>query len=122
MNAVTPHKEYGQYGSAGIRTERDAEYEAFSQVTRLLRAAGNDRYGSNAISAIHKNNELWMTLAADLAQPDNSLPPEMKAGLISLAGFALRHGQTVVNGTGNVEPLIDINVAMMKGLRGEVSA
>lgn len=121
MNAVTPLTDYGHYGSAGLRTERDSEYDAFSYVTRLLRDAKNSRLGPATVQAIHKNSELWSILATDLAQPDNTLPDETKAGLISLAGFAIRQGFSVLNNGGTINSLIEVNVAIMKGLRGEVS-
>lgn len=121
LNAVTPQKDYGRYASAGMRTDRDAEYDAFSHVTRLLSDAKTGRLGPDVILAIHKNNELWAILATDLAQPGNLLPDETRAGLLSLAGFAIRHGHSVLNGSGQIDPLIEINVSMMKGLRGEVS-
>lgn len=121
LNAVTPLTDYGHYGSAGLRTERDSEYEAFSHVTRLLRSTQKQPFGPDTVAAIHKNSELWTILASDLAQAENSLPDETKAGLISLAGFQLRHGLAILNGQGQVEALIDVNVAVMKGLRGEVA-
>ena len=121
MNAVTPLTDYGHYGSAGLRTERDSEYDAFSYVTRLLRDAKSSRLGPATVQAIHKNSELWSILATDLAQPDNTLPDETKAGLISLAGFAIRQGFSVLNNGGTIDSLIEVNVAIMKGLRGEVS-
>lgn len=120
LNAVTPLKDYGHYGSAGVRTERETEYEAFSQVTRMLRGTGQTRLDPDQVLAIHKNNELWAILATDLAQPGNLLAGEIKAGLVSLAGFAIRQGHAVLNGTGRIEPLIEVNVAIMKGLRGAV--
>ncbi|MFV0300721.1 MAG: flagellar biosynthesis regulator FlaF [Paracoccus sp. (in: a-proteobacteria)] len=120
LNAVTPLKDHGHYGSHGVRTERDIEYEAFSQVTRMLRGTGETRPGPDQVMAIHRNNELWTILATDLAHPGNRLPAETRAGLISLAGFALRQGQSVLRGTGSVEPLIEVNVSIMKGLRGAV--
>ncbi|WP_157994817.1 flagellar biosynthesis regulator FlaF [Paracoccus tegillarcae] len=122
MNAVTPLTDYGRYGSAGLRTERDSEYEAFSHVTRLLRNARSEQLGPDIVVAINKNTELWSILATDLAQPGNSLADEIKAGLISLAGFAIRHGLAVLNSGAKLDPLIDVNVAVMKGLRGEVPA
>lgn len=121
MNAVTPLTDYGHYGSAGLRTERNSEYDAFSYVTRLLRDAKSSRLGPATVQAIHKNSELWSILATDLAQPDNTLPDETKAGLISLAGFAIRQGFSVLNNVGTINSLIEVNVAIMKGLRGEVS-
>lgn len=120
MNAVLPLTDYGHYGSAGLRTERDSEYDAFSYVTRLLREVRNSRLGPDTVQAIHKNSELWSILATDLAEPGNTLPDETKAGLISLAGFAIRQGYSVLNHGGTVDSLIDVNVAIMKGLRGEV--
>lgn len=113
LNAISPLKNQGYYGSQGIRTERDIEYDAFSQVTRMLR-------GPDRIMAVCRNNELWTILAIDLAQPGNRLPAETRAGLISLAGFAIRHGQAVLNGGAGIEPLIEVNVSVMKGLRGQV--
>lgn len=118
MNAVTPHNEYG-YGAQVLRGSRDAEYDVFSRVTRMLRQADPEGRSNDAILAIHKNNELWTILAADLAQPGNGLPDEIKAGLLSLAMFSVRHGHSIMNGHGSTKVLIDINLSVMKGLRGE---
>lgn len=121
MNAVTPLSENG-YGANVVRTARDAEYDIFSRVTRLLRQSDSNGRSPESIMAVHKNNELWTILAADLSDPANALPGEAKAGLMSLAIFALRHGHTVLAGSGTTDVLIDINMSVMKGLRGEVGA
>lgn len=120
MNAVTSHTEYG-YGAPALRTERDTEYDVISRVTRMLRQANTECRDQDTILAVHKNNELWTILAADLAHPENGLPDEVKAGLLSLAMFSLRHGHAVLSGQGNTQVLIDINMSIMKGLRGEVA-
>lgn len=122
LNAVTPLSDSTGYGSHAIRTDRDNEYTVFSRVTRMLREAGPDCKTPEAIMAVHKNNELWTLLAADLSHPDNALPDEIKAGLLSLAGFSVRHGRALLGGAGSIQPLIDINMSIMKGLRGEVAA
>lgn len=122
MNAVTPLSENSGYGSNAIRTDRDNEYAIFSRVTRMLREADNDCRTPESIVAVHKNNELWTILATDLSSPENGLPDEIKAGLLSLAGFSVRHGRAVLNGKAKIKPLIDINISIMKGLRGEVPA
>lgn len=118
LNAVTPFAE-GAYGSRELRSARDAEYDAFSRVTRLLREADRAGRDRDSIFAVYKNNELWTVLASDLSDPANSLPQEVKAGLLSLALFSLRHGRAVLAGGESLAPLIDINIAVMKGLRGE---
>ncbi|MDP5308778.1 flagellar biosynthesis regulator FlaF [Paracoccus spongiarum] len=121
MNAVTPLSENG-YGANAVRNARDAEYDVISRVTRLLRQSDRAGRTGEAITAVHRNNELWTLLATDLADPGNSLPDQTKAGLISLASFAIRHGHAVLSGEATTDALIDINMAIMKGLRGEVGA
>ncbi|MDO5631694.1 MAG: flagellar biosynthesis regulator FlaF [Paracoccus sp. (in: a-proteobacteria)] len=116
MNAHAP------YGSHTVRTAKDSEYDVFARVTRMLRQSANDGGTADSIRAVQKNNELWTILAADLAHPHNGLPDEVKAGLISLAMFSVRHGHAVMNGTATADALIEVNLSVMKGLRGEVAA
>ena len=63
-----------------------------------------------------------MILAADLADPGNGLPDALKAQLLSLARFSLRHSDRVLAGNATSAVLIDVNISIMKGLRGEVRA
>lgn len=120
MNAVPSFSNTG-YGNSVVRTARDAEYDVFSRVTRMLRQAAEAGCGPDTIAAVDKNNQLWTILASDLADPDNALPDAVRAGLLSLAGFALRHGHLALSGKVSLAPLIDINMAMMRGLRQEAS-
>ena len=121
MNAITSLSEHG-YGASALRTAQDAEYDNFSRVTRMLRQSDRTGQGAQSIQAIHKNNELWTILAADLADPGNMLPNETKAGLLSLAGFVLRQGHAILSGKGTTDMLVDINLSIMKGLRSEGAA
>ena len=121
MNAVATLNPHG-YGSAVIRSARDTEYDAFSRVTAQLRRA-NDRCKTvEDVKAVHMNNELWTALAADLASPGNALPDEVKAGLLNLASFSLRRGHACLAGMATTDALVEINLCVMKGLRGEVPA
>jgi len=121
LNAVTPLNDTG-YRASGLRTARDAEYDIFSRVTRMLRQASPKADNQATIEAVYKNSELWTLLAFDLSEPGNALADETKAGLISLAGFSIRHGQAVMARTAVTDPLIDINMTVMRGLRGEGGA
>lgn len=121
LNAVTPLSQHG-YNNGALRSARDIEYDAFSRVTRMLRQAGRRCTTPQAVQAVHLNTELWTLLAADLAEPGNALPDETRAGLISLAGFCIRHGHKAMTGEASTDVLIDINMSVMKGLRGEVPA
>ena len=121
MNAVSSFSSTG-YGNSVVRTAREAEYDIISRVTRMLRQATERGHGPDKIAAVDKNNQLWTILASDLADPDNALPDEVRAGLLSLAGFSLRHGHQALAGKVSLAPLIDINMAMMRGLRQEALA
>lgn len=118
MNAVPSFAGHG-YGSSVVRTPRDAEYDVFSRITRMLRLAAEDTNGADMIAAVHKNNQLWTILAADLAGAGNGLPDDVRAGLLSLASFSLRHGHRAMARKAALEPLIEVNMAMMRGLRQE---
>ncbi|MTH76107.1 hypothetical protein GL286_00015 [Paracoccus aestuariivivens] len=94
------------------------EYDAFSLVTRELVKSPRECADIRTISAISRNNELWTFLGAALADPSNQLRDDLKSGLMSLSAFVLRHGHNVLVGRGNTNVLIDINMAIMRGLRG----
>lgn len=118
------HTQHGYAAAATMmRSTRDVEYDAFSRVTGLLRQADSQGLSAESIAAVSKNNELWTILSADLMNPDNALPDNLKAGLLSLAGFSIRHGHAVLAGNATTEALIDVNISVMKGLRSsEVQA
>ena len=103
-----------------VRSHRDVEYDAFSRVTRdLQRASRGEMSLARAAAA---NADLWSTLAADLADDGNDLPDDLKARLLSLAIFSIRQSHRAIAGNAEPAALIDVNLAIMKGLRGEVAA
>lgn len=103
-----------------VRTARAQEYDIIAQVTRRLRAADRSRaeaYPAFA-EALHDNMRLWAMLAADVADPDNRLSRELRAGIVYLYEFTLRHSQRVLAENAPVDVLIDLNTSVMRGLRG----
>ena len=117
------------YGAAArpLRTARGTEYEIFAEVTAALAQAGRKpeaeegydargRRFAALVDAVHRNRRLWTTLAADVAGPENALPPELRARLFYLAQFAEAHGRAVLRGA-DPAPLVEINRAVMGGLR-----
>lgn len=110
------------YGNpVATRTARDAEYIAFARVTGRLRDAHDAGKGHfpALCQAVLDNSKLWGMLEDDLIDDRNQLPPQLRAQLVSLAEFVRRHGRAVVGRRASAEALIDINTAIMKGLRGE---
>ena len=109
--------------SAATHTPRDIEYHAFAHVTGKL-ADARDRAAevgglTRLAEAMFDNVRLWATLAADCASDANRLPRELRAPIIGLANFARTHMAKVLAGSETVDALIEVNMAIMKGLRGD---
>lgn len=117
LNIGTP---YGQIGNS-IKTDRGVEFDALARVTRDLK----EQCGSACVrfsklcAAIHANRKLWNMLAADVATTDNQLPAETKARVFYLAEFVGVHSRGVLKKTESPEVLIDINLAIMRGLSSD---
>ncbi len=107
--------------STSIRTGRDAEYAVFARVTHALRNANPDHYPEVA-RAVTDNQRLWLTLAEDLMSDANQMPDELRGSLLSLAEFVRKHTMAVLASRASVDALVDINTAIMKGLRGNAEA
>lgn len=103
------------------RTPRALEYDLLARITQRLSAAWIDRDRSYHVlmSALDENLRLWATLASDVAETGNTLPPKLRAQLFYLYEFTAQHSRAIRGNQGSVEVLVDINTAVMRGLRGE---
>ena len=101
------------------RTPRGTEYEVFARITHRLKAAAalDKTQFPSLVRALHENRELWTMLAADVASPGNALPPQLRAQIIYLYEFTMQHTTKVIGGTATPDVLIDINTAIMRGLK-----
>jgi len=112
------------YGSNArtIKTPRDIEYDVLARITGQLQKALADT-GPAAFpalaAAMHENCRLWAVFAADLADADNQFPQDLRARLFYLAEFTIQHTPKVLNGSAKADALVDINLAVMRGLRGQ---
>ncbi|RYH09239.1 flagellar biosynthesis regulatory protein FlaF [Tropicimonas sp. IMCC6043] len=111
------------YGAnaAPVRTPRNTEYAIFARITQRIRdASRNSDPGSfNAlVSALHDNRRLWRILAVDVADTGNALPQSLRAQLFYLGEFVGQHSSKVLQRKASAEPLVDINMAVMRGLAG----
>lgn len=109
------------YGAnaATVHTPRAAEYHAFARIThRLKSAVGIGRDMPALAAAIHDNRRLWTILATDVADPANPLPSALRARLVYLAEFTRVHSGKVLREGASPDPLIEVNVAVMRGLSG----
>ena len=103
------------------RSPRALEYDLLARATKALtQAAARKTEGFAAlVAALDENQRLWSTLAADVAEPENGLPAKLRAQLFYLYELTVQHSRSVRAQKGSVDVLIDINTAVMRGLRGQ---
>ena len=105
-----------------LRSPRALEYDLLARATAALRAVENGKKGFPALAeALDRNLRLWRALALDLADAENALPSPLRAQLFYLYEFTAQHSRAVLDGQGNAGALVDINMAVMRGLRGEAA-
>lgn len=111
------HQAYGK-DNIPFRTDRHIEYDVFARVTHELASTFTkikDDYSAFA-SAIHDNRSLWSVLAIDVADEDNKLPAALRAQLFYLAEFTEKESRRILREKASPTTLVDINVAIMRGL------
>jgi flagellar protein FlaF len=108
-----------QRAATQAESPRELEYRAFGQVTAHLVRIKSEPAGVEPAAiaeALDANRKLWNVLSADCATPENQLPQTLRAQIISLALWVSRYSSEVVREGAALDPLIDINRAMMEGL------
>lgn len=124
MNALHLAKTAYAANQTPIRTDRGTEYEIFAAIThRLKSAADNGRAGFAALAqAVHENRRLWTILAADVAETGNGLPQDLRARIFYLAEFTSQYSSKVLSEGADAQVLVEINTAIMRGLRQKAQA
>lgn len=117
MNAVDRARLAYAGPSQPVRTARDAEYDVIARVTYRLKSAADGEHFPALAQAVHDNRRLWAALGEDVAEEGNALPPPLRAQLAYLSAFTRQHSSKVLEGSASPEVLIDINTAVMRGLR-----
>lgn len=119
MNATTQALRAYSAANSPTRTNKSIEYEVVARVTSRLRSAANlGAEGFPALAqAIHDNKKLWLAFVVDLSDPANPLPADLKARLFYLAEFTNHQSSKVLARQAPIDPLLDVNLAIMQGLR-----
>ena len=101
---------------------RSMEFRLLAEISREIEQAWDGGLrGARLMPALHRNREMWSTFSAACGAADNGLPPELRAGIISLALWVDRHTSQVMAGREPVAPLLEVNRLLMDGLSGEPS-
>ena len=119
MNASLRAQHAYRHHAQAAKTGRETEYDAFARVTsRIKSAATKGRAGYNdLVDALHENRKLWTILAGDVVSKSNALPSDMRARIFYLSEFTQKHSSLVLRKKASVKPLLEINIAIMRGLK-----
>jgi flagellar protein FlaF len=98
--------------------KRENERLAMEQSISLLKSAEKAGVNSReAVDAICFLNRLWSFLLEDLAKPENALPDDVRANLISIGIWMLKEADAISSGKSkNFAGLIDVSSVIAEGL------
>ena len=98
---------------------RDRERQVLERSIELLEIAKQrDTYGKDGIEAIFYTRRVWTRFIDDLKQPENELPVELKANLISIAIWILKECERIRKRTSqNYQGIIDVTTIIKDGLK-----
>lgn len=101
------------------RSTRMIEYDIISKTTYRLKQAARLRAHNYPafVAALHDNRKLWSVLAGDALGSGNGLPDALRASIVSLNIFVQKHSARVLSDKAPVRPLLEINLAILKGLK-----
>jgi len=99
---------------------REVEAMAFTKAALMLEDAKKHINNITEYSkALRFNHLLWTIIQADLTDPENQLPPEIKANVMSLSIFVDKQTTKALRSTTStdLDVLININRNLAAGLR-----
>ena len=98
---------------------RAQERRVMDHVIDLLREAAAAGSGSRqTVSALYQLRRLWLVFLEDLNNPENALPDQLRAGLISIGIWVNKEIDRIISGAAtDLTPLIEINEIIRDGLK-----
>ncbi len=101
------------------QTMRARERQAMDRVVAMLRAAQDKaEHSRERVEALYYLRRLWMIFLTDLNDPNNELPEQLRAGIISIGIWMMKEIDRVRGGlTNDLTPMIEINQLIRDGLK-----
>ncbi|MEJ6782398.1 MULTISPECIES: flagellar biosynthesis regulator FlaF [Phyllobacteriaceae] len=113
-----------QFSYADIQTDsvadaRDRERQLLSRSVELLIKANEAGPKSReAVEALNFTNRIWTSLMDDLGNPENALPKELRANLISIGLWLLREAEDIRQGRrDSFDGLIEVSQIIRDGIQ-----
>lgn len=119
MSLTHAYKEHTP--SSSLKSPRENEFEIILSITRELKRCDTIRTENyNAyISSIYSNRKLWTLLISDVANLDNMLPSDIKSRIFYLGEFVEHYSRKAISDNLCLIPLIEINLAILRGLNNQ---
>lgn len=110
---------YAEVQTDAVADAKDRERQLLSRSIDMLGAA-RDKGGQSmeAVHAIHFTTRVWTTFLEDLSSPENELPHELRANLISIGLWLLREAEEIRQGRSeNYDGLIEVSQIIRDGIQ-----
>ena len=110
--------QYADIQEDAVVDARTRERQLLNRSIDLLEKARDDSSNPMAtIEATHFTRRLWTALLEDLAQPDNQLSDEIRAGLISVGIWILKENERIrQRESDDFDGVIEITQTIMEGI------
>ena len=110
---------YSDIDQDDLSAERRNEAMALDHAITMMREGEEKGMGSlEAVKAGHFVRRLWLYLLNDLSLPENALPEQVRADLISIGIWALKEVDRIERGeASSFRDLIDIMQTLRNGLK-----
>jgi len=110
---------YAEIQSDSVADARDREKQLLTRSIDMLIDAREQGPGSRQTTeAVLFLSRVWTHFIEDLGSPENALPKELRANLISIGLWLLREAEEVRQGrSDNVEGLIEVSQIIRDGMQ-----
>lgn len=110
---------YSEVQTDSLADAKDREQQILSRsIDLLIVARDKGAQSQEAIEAIHFMVRVWTAFIDDLGNPENELPRELRANLISIGIWLLREAEEVRQGRSeNFDGLIEVSQIIRDGIQ-----
>lgn len=108
---------YAEIAQDSFSTAREREREALGRsIEAMQRAEAAGPRSREAVEAVFLTRSLWAILVEDLAEPENQLPEDLRASLISIGLWIMREAEAIRLGkVKSFKGLIEVTTSIREG-------
>lgn len=109
---------YNDIMEDGAATAKEQERFLFDQSIMMLEEARDEgSYSFKGIEAVQFTSRLWVIVIEDLGSPENGLPQQLRASLISIGIFIIKQLEAIRQGTSSdYDSIIEITRTIRDGI------